>query len=150
MEENPNEKKSGGVLKVFIAIVLIALSIFALVKLIDCATQNNGQSPTNTDGATQLLSRSARRSDIRVENETTISLTKMRFNVIPNTDIQNLQVTITLMDESQNVLTSQVAIIGNVSEGTTYSFEISVNFLEILGTNYWQYDVSGGTVSYFA
>ncbi|MDE6441886.1 MAG: hypothetical protein K2L12_03920 [Clostridia bacterium] len=135
-----------GFLKFLIVILIIGIFIFSIVKFVDCL--NN---PHNSDGGTKLLSRSASNSDIKLEQsvEATIMNLKDSYIVIPNCDIQNLQITFTYYNSSGNALSSVTKDIGSVVENSSYTITIDHTISEIISIEKYSYSVTGGTVSYF-
>ncbi|MBO5327819.1 MAG: hypothetical protein J6B04_01445 [Clostridia bacterium] len=140
------------VLKTVLVLALIGVFIFTGLKVADYFTQNFGKEPTNTDGQTELLSRSARYNDISIVTNQEFSLS-VPFTLTAHTDIKNLQVTIYFLDESKDVVRTKNKYLGNVYNRQIYNFSFELSEFEIsdLWTiEYWRYEVTGGTVSYFA
>lgn len=148
-----NSKNTHSILKFIVSAAIILAIIFGVSIFIDRQTQNHGDTPTNTDGQQTLTSRSARASDIEImQNEDIFSLSAI-YKVTPNVDINDLQVTIYFLDSSNNTVTTKVKIIGNVSANVEYSFSFKLSdfsVTEIFKIEYWRYEVTGGTVSYFS
>lgn len=150
----PRGKKSHGFLKFLIVVLIIGATIFGLVKCAEYkSTVNSNTSQGNSDGNTHLLSRSARNSDITVESDLDLSSFGAKYTVMPQTDIDNLEITISFLDENKNVLTSFEKLLGDVKESVQVSFSISLFDMSLtvaLQTRYESWTVTGGTVSYFA
>lgn len=75
-----------------------------------------------------------------------------KYIVIPQIDIDNLQITVNYLDKNQNILTSKIENLGNVSKGIQVSFSISLFDLGLSVIWNIQHEsivVTGGTVSYF-
>ena len=154
MEENTNEQKPRSTLKIVIAIILVLITIFVVVKIIEyqhsiSSTTNQG----NSDGNTKLFSRSANNGDIFVDGEIDWSNLGVKYIITPQVDINNLRVTICLLDDNKTILTTIEKTLGNVEEGVQVS--VSISLLELSLSNIWntKYEsisVSGGTGSYFA
>ena len=150
----PNGKKTHGFLKFLIVGLIIAAILFGLVKCAEYkSTVNSNTSQGNSDGSTHLLSRSARNSDITVESDLDLSSFGAKYTVRPQTDIDNLKITISILDENKNVLTSVEKSLGDVKESVQVSFSISLfdmSLIVALQTRYESWTVTGGTVSYFS
>ncbi len=150
----PTGKKSHGFLKFLIVFLIIGAIIFGLVKCAEYkSTVNSNTSQGNSDGNTHLLSRSARNSDITVESDLDLSSFGAKYTVMPQIDIDNLEITISFLDENKNVLTSFEKSLGDVKESAQVSFSISLFDMSLtvaLKTRYESWTVTGGTVSYFA
>ena len=131
--------------KAIIVLLIIALSIFAIIKFIECQ-----QNPDNTDGNLSFKSRSANDSDIRIDTSDDISLT-VQYILTPKVDIEDLEITFSFMDAEGNVLTRKVKQVGNVQENYDYTISISLSefsLSEIFTIRLVDYNVTGGTVSY--
>ena len=142
-------------------LLLIVGAIIFGVIFVNNVTKNeekmkwqNGSSVSiggNTDGATKLLSRSARDSDIsyNFSDELLLGIT---YKIVPDTDIKDLQVTIYCSDKNDSLITSKTKAVGNVKTGVEYSVTISISeftFSEMFKIEYYRLRVTGGTVSYF-
>ncbi len=135
-----------------LAIVSIVLVI--VVGLILFKQCENAKSPNNnvSDSTPQLLTRSARDSDISVSYDEE-SMWNRRYKITPNVDIADLEITFIYLDKNRNELCSIVKTIGNVTEDTEYSVTImssEFTFSDLLSISYWRAAVTGGNVSYFA
>ena len=125
--------------------LVVALIIFCFVKCTDTAGSNN-------DGEKELLSRSARNSDIVVVSSEELSFSDT-YKIVPDCDIDNLQLTFSWKDENKNVLATKVKSVGNVKEGIEYTVSFSLSefsLSDIAKIKYYSCTVIGGTVSYFA
>lgn len=134
-------------LKVLLSFIIIGALIFGVVTAVKCATN-----PENTDGTGKLTSRSARYSDVKITQSDEFTLTT-KFILVPQTNIDNLEVTIHFSDSSQRIIKSKTKTIGNVVRNGQYTFSFSLNdfsLQETLNIEYWRYEVTGGTVSYFS
>lgn len=158
MSENNNEKKSHGFLKFLIALVIIWGCLFGFVKFVQYQQSNsivdgNGTIQSNKDGNTQLLSRSANNNDVIIDYDLDLANLGVKYIVMPQTDISNLQITIYFLDKNKNILTSKVENLGNVKQGVQVNSSISLFDLGLSvawNTEYNSFAVTGGTVSYFA
>lgn len=135
-----------------LAVVSIVLVI--VVGLILFKQCENAKSPNNnvSDSTPQLLTRSARDSDISVSYDEE-SMWNRRYKITPNVDIADLEITFIYLDKNRNELCSIVKTIGNVTEDTEYSVTImssEITFSDLLSISYWRAAVTGGNVSYFA
>lgn len=158
MSETDEKKKSHGFLKFLIAILIIGICVFGVVKFIQylqsqSIVDGNGTTQGNTDGNTHLFSRSANNNDVKIDSDLDLANFGVKYIVMPQTDISNLQITINFLDKNKNVLTSKVENIGNVKQGVQISSSISLFDLGLSvawNTEYNSIAVTGGTVSYFA
>ncbi len=158
MSETDEKKKSHGFLKFLIAILIIGICVFGVVKFIQylqsqSIVDGNGTTQSNTDGNTHLFSRSANNNDVKIDSDLDLANFGVKYIVMPQTDIRNLQITINFLDKNKNVLTSKVENIGNVKQGVQVSSSISLFDLGLSvawNTEYNSIAVTGGTVSYFA
>lgn len=148
------EKKSHGFLKFLIAVLIIGAVIFGIVKFVEYKTTvNSVTSEGNSDGSKHLFSRSARNSDVEVDSDLDLSSFGAKYTIMPNTDIDDLQITVSFLDKNKNVLTSIERTLGDVREGVQVSFSVSLFDLSLSvawNTKYESWTVTGGTVSYFA
>lgn len=153
-----SEKKSHGLLIFLIVVIIIGACVFGVVKFIQYQKSKTvidgvGTTQGNTDGNTHLLSRSANNNDIVVTSDLDLASFGGKYTVMPQTDINNLQVTVYFLDKNKNTLTSKVENLGNVKQGVQVSFSISLFDLGLSvawNTEYTSTAVTGGTVSYFA
>ncbi len=76
-----------------------------------------------------------------------------KYVILPQTDIEDLEITINYLDSDRKILDSVVKHLGDVKQGVQVSFSISLFDLGISvawNTKYESYAVTGGTVSYFS
>ena len=151
------EKKSHGFLKFLIAVVIIGACIFGVVKLVQYqqTKYQDGQGTTqgNHDGDKHLFKRSANSNDISVNSDLDLTSFGGKYTILPQTDIDGLEVTINYLDSNRKILQSVVKSLGNVKEGVQVSFSISLFDMGLSvawNTKYESIVVTGGTVSYFA
>lgn len=144
--------KTHGFLKFLIAILLIAAIVLSVIKIVDCA-----RNPENKDGLTHIASRSARKSDLAMQDpENLIELLLLgQIIFIPLSDIKNLELEFRLYNSSNNLIFSKVSNVGNVYENTKFYIYFSppemtqiTLILPSIKNDDWA--VIGGTVSYFA
>lgn len=158
MDETTQKKKSHWFLKFLIAVIIIGACVFGVVKFVQyqqskSIIDGSGTTQGNKDGNTHLFSRSANNNDILINSDLDLSSFGGKYTVTPQTDIQNLQITIYFLDKNKKTLTSKVENLGNVKQGTQVSFSISLFDLGLSvawNTVYNSIAVTGGTVSYFA
>ena len=119
-----------------------------------CSNTNNnsntggGSSHTSTP---QLFTRSAKNSDVMLDNSDEISL-NTKCIVKPYKDISDLEITFKFFDKNSNLLTTKIKYVGNVIKDTQYTVTVSLSefsFTEILKIRQYQVLVTGGTVSYW-
>lgn len=152
--QHNKSNNSRGLLKSIISILIIGVCILGVVKFVEYKTTvNRTTSYGNTDGNLKLLSRSARNGDIKVNSDLDLSSLGAKYTIIPQTDISNLQVTISFLDENKKTINTQVKILGNVKKSNPLNFSISLFDLGIVNALKIKYEtltVTGGTVSYFS
>lgn len=92
-------KKSHGFLKFLIVVVIIGACIFGIVKFVQYQQSKHevgeGTTQGNHDGDKHLLKRSANRNDISVSSDLDLASFGGKYSVIPQTDIDGLEITIT-------------------------------------------------------
>lgn len=144
--ETDRQENSHGCLISFIVVILVIVFIvFAVSKVIDASSPNS-------DGKKELTSRSARNSDLEIESSEDFSLS-IDFNVTPECDIDDLELTFSFYDKNKDVLTTKVKNVGNVKEGVEYSISFSLSefsFSNMFTIESVSCSVTGGTVSYLA
>ncbi len=149
--QTSNEKKSHGCLIAFIVIIAIIAGLgFGIYKLIEV---NASKAMGNTDGNTKLLSRSANNNDIICDSTLDLSSFGAKFIITPQTDIENLSVKVTLTDKNKKALYTTTKSLGNVKEGISVNFSLSIMDIGLsasLKGEYVSISVVGGTVSYFS
>lgn len=150
-------KKSHGFLIFFIVVVIIGICIFGIVKFVQYQRSERdvgvGTTQGNHDGDKHLLKRSANRDDISVSSDLDLASFGGKYSIIPQTDIDGLEITINYLDSNRNVLQSLVKSLGNVKKGVQVEFSVSLFDLGLSvawNTEYESIVVTGGTVSYFA
>ncbi len=151
-------KKKHGFLKFLIILLIIAAIIFIIVKVVQFqdTKQTVGTEDVfmgNHDGDTKLLHRSARTDDIVVDTDLDLASLGEKFIILPQTDIEDLEITINFLDGDKKFLDSYVKTLGNVKSGVQVSFSISLFDLGLSvawNTKYSSVIVTGGTVSYFS
>ena len=148
-----------GFLKFVVVMLIIVGILFIVVKCVQSRqSESNGGSGSQTtqenhDGDKHLFRRSANINDISVDSELDLSSFGGKYVIIPQTDIDGLEITINYMDENRKVLHSVVKTLGNVKQGLQVNFSISLFDLGLSiawNTKYESVVVTGGTVSYFA
>lgn len=133
-----------------LAIVSLILIIVVGIALFNqCASDSS--SSNISDSTPELLTRSAKDSDISITCEE--SILNYQYKFTPQVDIADLEITFTYFDKDYNQLCSIVKMIGNVNEGIEYSVTISsseFSFTDYFSVKYHRSTVTGGDVSYFA
>lgn len=144
----PEGKKRHGWVKVVLVLAAIAF-IFLWVIPTVTGKSNNSDNLTTP----QLFSRDADNGDITVDVKEELAFS-FNYEVTPNVDIENLQLTFNFYNDDSRLLDTIVKNVGNVSEETVYTVSISFDELggifAVLDISYSRTSVSGGTVSYFA
>lgn len=156
--ENGGDKGSHGFLSFLIVVFIIGACVFGVVKYFQywqskSIVDGSGSTQSNTDGNNHLLKRSATRNDIVVDSDTNLASMGAKYKVIPQIDIENLQITVNYLDENKRILVSKVKNLGNVTKGEKIEFTISIvdiSLSDAWNTRYESIAVTGGTVSYFA
>lgn len=126
-------------------LAIIAACIFGTIKFVSCL-----QNPDNNDNS--LLNRVATNNDIYIDLSEEVSLS-MNYKVTPKVDISNLQLTFDFYDNNNNIISTKIKSVGNVSKDVTTSVTITLSefsFVEIFKIVKVSAKVTGGTVSYFA
>lgn len=140
--------------KTLLVLLTFSVAILAMTKCIEYKqTENLTTSQVNTDGNTKILSRSARNSDVIVVSDLDLSSFGAKYTITPQTDINQLVITITFLDSNKNALISIQKPLGNVKEGVQVNFSVSLFDLGlsvIWNIEYESWTITGGTVSYFA
>ena len=158
MSETNETKRSHGCLISLIVIIIVGACIFGIFKFIEynqskSDVDGNGTTQSNPDGNTHLFSRSANNGDVTINSDLDLASFGAKYTVMPNVDIDNLQITVNFLDKNRKILTSKVQSLGNVKKGVQASFSISLMDLGLKvawNTEYESAAVTGGTVSYFA
>ena len=99
--------------------------------------------------STQILTRNANNNDIYVDTSEEISL-NIKYTVIPNVDINGLELTFKYYDTDYNLLTTKVENLRNVKKGVQYTVSVSLfefGFFELFKINKVSIGVTSGTVS---
>lgn len=152
------KKNSHGFLKFIIALAIIGACLFGVIKFVQCqetktVVDGNGTTQGNNDGNTNLFSRSANNGDVVIDSDLDLMSLGGKYTVLPQTDIDNLEITVNYLDKNKNLLTSKTKYLGNVKKGVQVSFSFSITDLGVSvvwNTQYESIAVTGGTVSYFA
>lgn len=155
MEADEQKNPNTGCITVFVIIITLLLVggiIFFTIILPKLTSDKSISTSVNTDGAGKLFSRSANNNDIEfhVNDEFSFSINML---ITPKTDIKDLQMTFTFIDENEQPLTTKNYILGNVTKGIPYtvSYKLSdFSFSQMLKIGAVKAKVTGGTVSYFA
>lgn len=133
----------------FVAIlVVIAIAATLFTEVRDGVF--NGKSTANV--VNQVISRQATNGDINIDDNLDIGSLSMDIIILPNSNIDDLEITIKYLDENRNLLKTDVKRVGDVKAGVQITKKISLtefSFKEILKISYYEIKVSGGTVSYF-
>ena len=157
--DNTNEKKhSHGCLIAVIVLLILGACFFGIVKFVQYQNSkqpvdSNGTTQGNTDGNTKLFRRSANNNDVTINDELDLLSLGGKYIIMPQTDIDGLEITVNFLDKNKKLLDSKVKSLGNVKEGVQVSFSISLFDMGLSvawNTEYQSVVVTGGTVSYFA
>lgn len=142
-----------GIIIAIMCITLIIVFVTEKAKENKPSTNNSSNSSTIIENNTpQLFTRDANNNDINF-NVYKESILEIQYTIIPKVDIKNLQLTIKIKDENNNILNTQIKNIGNVIKGNQYFFTISLSELSLTGyfnADSFSISTTGGTVSYFA
>ncbi len=142
-EPQKEDQKHYGCIVAVIFTIVAAVTIFAIVRLVDRESGNSDRT---------LTSRPATYSDIKVTMSGDFSLSAIYY-IKPYVDISNLQITMKFYKSNDELIVSKVKTIGNVSEGQEYSIKFGITdftFSQLMDMTKWNYEVTGGTVSYFS
>lgn len=151
MEENQNKPK-GVFLKFLGVIFLLILIAGGIVFIAKCAINKASNQETNTDGNPILLNRAATLNDFELTENIGASILNLKesYTLIPNVDIKALELTFKYYDNSNNLISTKVKQIGDVTKSTEYTVSIEHSFSEMIKLEKVNYFVTGGTVSYFS
>ena len=129
-----------------ISAILILISLFLIANLIQCG-MNYGRN-TGSNGPS-LFSRKATVDDIYLDiNDNDI--VSIQIVVIPEHDINDLEITVYYYSESNKLLKTNVVNFGDVSKNVQYTKNVSItNFTlsQIFEIRYCRYKVTDGTIS---
>ena len=95
--------------------------------------------------------RSATNNDINIDLSEEISLS-VNYKILPNVNINDLEITFKYYDNNNNILSTKVKKVGNVTKGNQVTVTISLSefsFTDIFKINYTSAEVTGGTVPFF-
>ena len=147
-----NKKRGRTILIVLLIFFAIGLSLYLIVRCSLRASMGNDGSGSSSSNIPQLITRSAKNSDISIDVVEDISLSN-NYMLIANVDIKGLELKFTYLDKNKKIITTVEKTVGNVVKGGQYTVSVSLSefsFLEFLKISYSQCEVIGGTVSYFA
>ena len=148
--DNYDKEESSGC-GCFIAFVVIVLIVIAVILVAVVGEgMSDGKSPA--EAVNQVTSRDATNGDINIDDKLDIGSLSLELIILPNSNIDDLEITIKYLDKNRNVLKTDVKSVGNVKAGVQVTKNISLtefSFNEILKLTYYEIRVSGGTVSYF-
>ncbi len=134
--------------KVIAIILIIAIVIFSVVKLAECAATNN----QNSDGTTHLTRRSAKNSDISFDTDTDWSSLGTKIIITPKVDIDDLKITVNIKNSNKITIYTTEKYIGDVKKSVQANCSVTLSELgwsNSLNAEYVAVSVTGGTVSYF-
>lgn len=138
----------------FWGLIIIALIIFAIIKYNGYqATINTYTSQGNPDGNFKLLSRSATMKDISVSSDLDLLSFGVKYTITPKKDIDDLKVTVILLDGNKHVIKLIEKYIGDTKSFQEINFSLSLSDYEISNMFVIEYEsisITGGTVSYFS
>lgn len=147
-----SQERSGcGCFIAFVVIVLIAIAVIFLIFLIENEQDNSGDK-SSSNVINQVTSRDATNRDINIDSKLNVGSLSLDIIILPDSNIDDLEITIKYLDKNHNVLRTDVKRIGNVKAGIQVTKSISLAefpFSLILKVDSCQIAVSGGTVSYF-
>ncbi len=157
-QDNKNQtaegKKSHGCLTALIVLIIFGVIVcFGYVYIQNQLNPNDSLNPTNQGSSNKLFSRSATTNDILIDYDLDIASFGMKVTVNPQSDINNLELTIKFLDSNEKVLSTKVKALGNVKKGVQVNFSISIGEMGwsvAWNTKYTLVTVTGGTVSYFS
>ena len=129
-----------------VAILIIAL--FVVMLIVNASSSPDLKSPG--DVINEIISREATNGDVNIDYELDIGSMSLNIIILPNSDIDNLEITIKYLDNNQNILKTDVIQIGNVKTGIQVTKHIQLtefSFGELLDIAYYKISVTDGTVS---
>lgn len=138
--------------------IIVAAIVFGGLKLYDVSNQKSNGG-TGNEGNPLKLTRSATNADITLEEGDIDWLSAGCVYILtPKYDVKNLSLQITIYNDKKTIGQKRVQV-GNVDQNNTYNVTVALSELSIglkdvfeafSTTYYWRYEVTGGTVSYFA
>ena len=145
-----------GCLTVFIIFMIMIIGLLFFTETVSLKNCNGNSTNTNKNNSNydtpQLFTRDARNSDITISSETNISALAVDIIILPNIDIEDLEIKIVHYDKNGNVLLTQYKQIGNVKEGIQVKTQVELldfSFTDMFKVDKTSISVIGGTVSYF-
>ena len=148
----------GSIILVFIIIMaLFFVGVIIVPACSESCSEDNSKNSNNSNknqnyDEPQLFTRDARNSDIEIQYETNLSALAIDIVIMPNVDIEKLELKIQHYDKNGNMLLTQYKEIGNVKEGVQVKTQIKLTDFSL--TDFFKVEttsitVNDGTVSYF-
>lgn len=156
---NPNSKpkKSNGnellhgCAVLFLVLIVIGAITIPLARCIQEKTNLSGS--LHESVSNRPLRRNANNNDITADGALDFSSLGEKITIIPQVDIDDLEITLEFYDKDYKPLTTKVKYFGNVKKGVSVEFSVSIVELGLsvsLKAVYTSVEVTRGTVSYFA
>lgn len=147
-----NNKTSKILLKIILFVVIPILIVGGTIFIAKYVINKKVDGGINTDGNPLLLNRAATLNDFTLTQdvEATIINLKESYILVPNIDIDNLEITFKYYDKSKNLISTKTKSVGKITKSSEYTISIEHSLTDLLKIDYVKYYVTGGTVSYFS
>ena len=159
-ENTANTKSNKPSLPGCIIWIIVTSIIISIITVVIAGITNDNKRNEQTNNSTndyennepQLFTRNANNNDIQIKYETNYSALAVDIIILPNTNIENLEIKIVHCDKNNNVLLTQYKTIGNVTKGIQVKTQMKLldfSLSDMFKVNSTSITVSNGTVSYF-
>ena len=155
-KEKSNKTKAEKTLIIMTIIVAVIVTISLIGQNCKNSNNNNNKTSDNNDdydyNEPQLFTRNARNADIQIEYENDFTELAIDIIIMPNVDIDNLEIKVQHYDKNGNILLTQYKTIGNVKEGIQAKTQmklLDLSLSDMFKVEKTSITVTGGTVSYF-
>ena len=106
----------------------------------------------SNDDTPQLFTRDARINDVTITTETNYNNLGIDIIILPNVDIEGLEIKLIHYDKNGKELLTQYKTIGNVKEGLQVKTQVQLldfSITDMFKVNNTKIEIIEGTVSYF-
>lgn len=152
--KNKNNKNGG---KFIIGIIICFLITLAIITIIDINKNpedyiKDSKYEDSNDDTPQLFTRDARINDVTITTETNYNNLGIDIIILPNVDIEGLEIKLIHYDKNGKELLTQYKTIGNVKEGLQVKTQVQLldfSITDMFKVNNTKIEIIEGTVSYF-